>query len=56
MDAMEYSSEEEQESLDSAFSKFQNKQQPRKLEVTVDHEKIDYEPFRKDFYREVSFC
>uniref|UniRef100_H2YF65 Probable ATP-dependent RNA helicase DDX46 n=1 Tax=Ciona savignyi TaxID=51511 RepID=H2YF65_CIOSA len=54
MDAMEYSSEEEEESLDSAFSKFQNnRQQPKKLETTIDHASINYEPFRKNFYVEV---
>uniref|UniRef100_F6TZX4 Probable ATP-dependent RNA helicase DDX46 n=2 Tax=Ciona intestinalis TaxID=7719 RepID=F6TZX4_CIOIN len=54
MDAMEYSSEEEEESLDSAFSKFQtNRQQPKKLETTIDHSKIPYENFRKNFYVEV---
>jgi len=52
-DAMEYSSEEEDESLGEALSNFQNKQQPRKLEVTVDHSKIHYERFTKNFYIEV---
>nr|CAB3237083.1 probable ATP-dependent RNA helicase DDX46 [Phallusia mammillata] len=52
-DHMEYSSEEEEESLESAFGKFKNKQQPKKLETTIDHSKINYEPFRKNFYVEV---
>ena len=40
--------------MDKAFSQFQNKQQPKKLESEVDHTKISYEPFRKNFYVEVS--
>ncbi|XP_076799595.1 putative ATP-dependent RNA helicase DDX46 isoform X1 [Clavelina lepadiformis] len=53
MDAMEYSSEEEEETLEKTFSQFQNKQQPKKLEAEIDHSKINYEPFRKNFYVEV---
>ncbi|XP_039251151.2 putative ATP-dependent RNA helicase DDX46 [Styela clava] len=53
VDAMEYSSEEEEESLSSAFNKFQSKQRNRKLDTVIDHTKIKYEPFRKSFYVEV---
>lgn len=52
-DAMEYSSEEEEESLDTAFSKFQNKQKNKKLDTVVDHEAIEYEDFNRKFYVEV---
>jgi len=53
----QYSSEEEEESLASAFGKFQSKQQNKKLETTVDHSKIHYPSFRKNFYVEVlGFC
>ena len=50
---IQYSSEEEEETLDKAFSSFQNKQQTKKLDTEVDHSKINYEPFRKNFYVEV---
>ena len=53
-DAMEYSDDEDDgdEELMSALSAIMKK--TRKKEVpTVDHKKIEYAPFRKDFYREV---
>ncbi|XP_072256852.1 probable ATP-dependent RNA helicase DDX46 [Pyxicephalus adspersus] len=50
-DAMEYSSEEEEVDLQTALTGFQTKQ--RKLLEPVDHGKIEYEPFRKNFYVEV---
>ncbi|XP_074647908.1 putative ATP-dependent RNA helicase DDX46 isoform X2 [Tubulanus polymorphus] len=52
MDAMEYSSEEEEEDLDSAMAGFNNNKKKKELEV-VNHDKIYYAPFRKDFYVEV---
>ncbi|XP_039630396.1 probable ATP-dependent RNA helicase DDX46 [Polypterus senegalus] len=50
-DAMEYSSEEEEVDLQTALTGYQTKQ--RKLLEPVDHHKIEYEPFRKNFYVEV---
>ncbi|XP_062909361.1 probable ATP-dependent RNA helicase DDX46 isoform X2 [Mobula hypostoma] len=50
-DAMEYSSEEEEVDLQTALTGYQTKQ--RKLLEPVDHGKIKYEPFRKNFYVEV---
>uniref|UniRef100_A0A8C6KZ05 Probable ATP-dependent RNA helicase DDX46 n=3 Tax=Nothobranchius furzeri TaxID=105023 RepID=A0A8C6KZ05_NOTFU len=50
-DAMEYSSEEEEVDLHTALSGFQTKQ--RKVLEPVDHGKIQYEPYRKNFYVEV---
>ncbi|XP_077402983.1 putative ATP-dependent RNA helicase DDX46 isoform X1 [Vanacampus margaritifer] len=50
-DAMEYSSEEEEVDLQTALTGFQTKQ--RKILEPVDHGKIEYEPYRKNFYVEV---
>ncbi|KAI4881479.1 hypothetical protein NFI96_012223 [Prochilodus magdalenae] len=50
-DAMEYSSEEEEVDLQTALTGYQTKQ--RKVLEPVDHQKIQYEPFRKNFYVEV---
>ncbi|XP_076024523.1 putative ATP-dependent RNA helicase DDX46 [Genypterus blacodes] len=50
-DAMEYSSEEEEVDLQTALTGFQTKQ--RKLLEPVDHQKIQYEPYRRNFYVEV---
>ncbi|KAE8614181.1 hypothetical protein XENTR_v10008027 [Xenopus tropicalis] len=50
-DAMEYSSEEEEVDLQTALTGFQTKQ--RKLLEPVDHGKIEYESYRKNFYVEV---
>ncbi|XP_078267520.1 putative ATP-dependent RNA helicase DDX46 isoform X1 [Rhinoraja longicauda] len=50
-DAMEYSSEEEEVDLQTALTGYQTKQ--RKLLEPVDHGKIEYDPFRKNFYVEV---
>ncbi|XP_058853250.1 probable ATP-dependent RNA helicase DDX46 isoform X3 [Acipenser ruthenus] len=50
-DAMEYSSEEEEVDLQTALTGYQSKQ--RKLLEPVDHQKIEYEPYRKNFYVEV---
>ncbi|XP_016430959.1 probable ATP-dependent RNA helicase DDX46 isoform X1 [Sinocyclocheilus rhinocerous] len=50
-DAMEYSSEEEEVDLQTALTGFQTKQ--RKVLEPVDHQKIEYESFRKNFYVEV---
>uniref|UniRef100_W5MVP0 Probable ATP-dependent RNA helicase DDX46 n=1 Tax=Lepisosteus oculatus TaxID=7918 RepID=W5MVP0_LEPOC len=50
-DAMEYSSEEEEVDLQTALTGYQTKQ--RKLLEPVDHQKIEYEPYRKNFYVEV---
>ncbi|XP_032805925.1 putative ATP-dependent RNA helicase DDX46 isoform X1 [Petromyzon marinus] len=51
-DAMEYSSEEEDSDLATALTGYnQNKQ--RKMVEVVDHSKIAYEPFRRNFYVEV---
>uniref|UniRef100_T1IN03 Probable ATP-dependent RNA helicase DDX46 n=1 Tax=Strigamia maritima TaxID=126957 RepID=T1IN03_STRMM len=51
-DALEYSSEEENEDLQSAMSGLQSKQKKKMLQV-VNHNEITYQPFRKDFYIEV---
>ncbi|XP_072302139.1 probable ATP-dependent RNA helicase DDX46 [Eucyclogobius newberryi] len=50
-DAMEYSSEEEEVDLATALTGFQTKQ--RKVLEPVDHGKIVYEPYRRNFYVEV---
>ena len=50
-DGLEYSSEEEGEDLEDAFGKL--KQKGKKDLMIVDHNKIEYLPFTKDFYREV---
>uniref|UniRef100_A0A8C4Z719 Probable ATP-dependent RNA helicase DDX46 n=1 Tax=Gadus morhua TaxID=8049 RepID=A0A8C4Z719_GADMO len=50
-DAMEYSSEEEEVDLQTALTGYQTKQ--RKVLEPVDHQKIQYEPYRKNFYVEV---
>ncbi|TGZ60095.1 hypothetical protein CRM22_008741 [Opisthorchis felineus] len=49
IDEMEYSSEEEEETLEDALAHLQKKE---KL-LPVDHSKIHYRPFRKNFYIEV---
>ncbi|CAD5119735.1 DgyrCDS8331 [Dimorphilus gyrociliatus] len=49
-DMMEYSSEEDEEDLNDAMAGLRNK---KKELVMVDHSKIYYRPFRKDFYVEV---
>uniref|UniRef100_A0A8C9W4P2 Probable ATP-dependent RNA helicase DDX46 n=1 Tax=Scleropages formosus TaxID=113540 RepID=A0A8C9W4P2_SCLFO len=48
---MTYSSEEEEVDLQTALTGYQTKQ--RKVLEPVDHQKIEYEPFRKNFYVEV---
>ena len=51
-DGLEYSSEEEkEEGLDTAMDKLAKK--GKKDLAIVDHNKIEYLPFKKDFYREV---
>ncbi|KAJ6667959.1 hypothetical protein lerEdw1_016280 [Lerista edwardsae] len=50
-DAMEYSSEEEEVDLQTALTGYQTKH--RKLLEPVDHGKIEYESYRKNFYVEV---
>nr|XP_040025055.1 LOW QUALITY PROTEIN: probable ATP-dependent RNA helicase DDX46 [Gasterosteus aculeatus aculeatus] len=50
-DAMEYSSEEEEVDLQTALTGFQTKQ--RKVLEPVDHGKIQYEAYRRNFYVEV---
>uniref|UniRef100_A0A8C3AB64 Probable ATP-dependent RNA helicase DDX46 n=1 Tax=Cyclopterus lumpus TaxID=8103 RepID=A0A8C3AB64_CYCLU len=50
-DAMEYSSEEEEVDLQTALTGFQTKQ--RKVLEPVDHKKIEYETYRRNFYVEV---
>lgn len=47
----QYSSEEEEVDLQTALTGFQTKQ--RKVLEPVDHGKIQYEPYRKNFYVEV---
>lgn len=47
----QYSSEEEEVDLQTALTGFQTKQ--RKVLEPVDHQKIQYEPYRKNFYVEV---
>ncbi|CAH8468106.1 unnamed protein product [Dicrocoelium dendriticum] len=49
MDEMEYSSEEEEETLETALAQLQKKE---KL-LPVNHTVIEYKPFRKNFYIEV---
>lgn len=48
---LQYSSEEEEVDLQTALTGFQTKQ--RKVLEPVDHGKIQYEPYRKNFYVEV---
>jgi ATP-dependent RNA helicase DDX46/PRP5 len=50
-DALEYSSEEETEDLATTMSGL-NKQKEQKV-FKIDHNKIKYLPFRKDFYVEI---
>lgn len=50
MDALEYSSEEEDEDLDTTMA---NLNKRKKDLGSVDHDKIYYAPFRKSFYVEV---
>jgi len=50
MDAMEYSSEEEEEDINATFDRLSKH---KKDLVKVDHEKIYYGPFRKSFFVEV---
>ena len=50
-DGLEYSSEESGEDLEDAFGKL--KQKGKKDLMIVDHNKIEYLPFVKNFYREV---
>ena len=50
-DGLEYSSEEEGEDLEDALGKL--KQKGKKDLMITDHNKIEYLPFVKDFYREV---
>ncbi|KAL5240835.1 hypothetical protein ACI65C_008245 [Semiaphis heraclei] len=50
-DALEYSSEEEQEDLNVAAASLANKQ--KKELPKIDHAEISYLPFRKNFYVEV---
>lgn len=47
----QYSSEEEEVDLQTALTGFQTKQ--RKVLEPVDHGKIEYESYRKNFYVEV---
>lgn len=49
-DAMEYSSEEEEEDLDTTMANMAKKK--KELNI-VDHDKIYYAPYRKNFYVEV---
>ena len=48
---LQYSSEEEEADLQTALTGYQTKQ--RKVLEPVDHQKIQYEPYRKNFYVEV---
>ncbi|XP_013414892.1 probable ATP-dependent RNA helicase DDX46 isoform X4 [Lingula anatina] len=50
IDAMEYSSEEEEEGVEEMFAGMQKK---KKEFLAIDHSKIYYGPFKKDFYVEV---
>lgn len=51
IDGMEYSSEEEEETIADAIA---NANRPNKEKLSVvDHTKVYYAPFRKDFYVEV---
>jgi len=53
-DALEYSSEEESEDLQTAMSGLANSNIKQKEKVfKIDHNKINYFPFRKNFYVEV---
>ncbi|OQV19458.1 putative ATP-dependent RNA helicase DDX46 [Hypsibius exemplaris] len=50
-DALEWSSEEEEEDLKTTMNNVANKQ--KKLVQTVDHKSIKYPPFKRNFYQEV---
>lgn len=50
-DGLEYSSEDEEAGLEDAMNKIANK--GKKDLIKIDHNKIDYQPFVKEFYREV---
>lgn len=50
-DALEWSSEEEEEDLKTTMNNVQNKQ--KKLVQAVDHQAIDYPKYKKCFYHEV---
>ena len=50
-DALEWSSEEEEEDLKTTMNNAQNKQ--KKIVQAVDHKTIKYAPFRRNFYQEV---
>lgn len=50
-DGLEYSSEEEQEDLKDTAANIANKQ--KKELIKIDHNHIQYLPFRKNFYVEV---
>ena len=53
-DALEYSSEEESEDLQTAMTGLANSNIKQKEKVfKIDHNKINYFPFRKNFYVEV---
>lgn len=50
-DGLEYSSEEEQEDIKDTAANLANKH--KKELAKIDHTGVDYQPFRKNFYREV---
>ncbi|KAK2147640.1 hypothetical protein LSH36_543g00014 [Paralvinella palmiformis] len=50
IDGMEYSSEEDEEDLDDTMARLSKK---KKELIQVDHSRIYYRPFRKEFYVEV---
>ncbi|XP_028390965.1 probable ATP-dependent RNA helicase DDX46 isoform X2 [Dendronephthya gigantea] len=52
-DAMEYSSEEEEEDVLADPNNIGYKTKPKKELAAVDHSKVYYQPFRKNFYVEV---
>ncbi|XP_046847023.1 LOW QUALITY PROTEIN: probable ATP-dependent RNA helicase DDX46 [Xenia sp. Carnegie-2017] len=52
-DAMEYSSEEEKEDILADPNNIGYKTKPKKELAAVDHTKVYYQPFRKNFYVEV---
>ena len=49
--SLQYSSEEEEEDLESAMAGLKEKK--RKELMAVDHTRIYYRPFKKDFYVEI---
>lgn len=53
VDAMEYSSEDEEDDLDTTMLKIAKEKNKKKEMITVDHDRIYYAPFRKNFYVEV---